>query len=115
MKIVLEQTPLVIADEDPNAEGFTVPVSTGGSFYSLLPNVLWFNTIKNRWHHHNGTQWVVIGGGDIDIQGSINAELGFLVGNDTGVDGQVEMARFGGGRVKLTFKKGIVTEIEDEA
>ena len=49
-----------------------------------------------------------------DIE-NINVTGILSVGDEAGVEGIVEMARFGGGKIKLTFKGGIVTEIEDEA
>ena len=61
-----------------------------------------------------GVDFVPSEGCIFDCPGIINTETGFSVGGDEGVNGSIEMDRFGGGKIKLTFNKGIVTEIEEE-
>jgi hypothetical protein len=103
MRLFTHQTPIIIADEDPDASGLNVEhAAKGGNYYR------WFNTLDNSWYYYNGVDWTRVG------DGTINTEAGFSIGGDAGVDGVVELARFGSGKIKLTFKGGIVTEIEDE-
>jgi hypothetical protein len=110
MRISTHQTPIVLGDEYPTeAYGNTID-----------PNLFWGNYPRYwcadelLWYYWNGSSWISIGSGNATVT-SLNAENGFKAGGDAGIDGTVEMARFGGGKVKLTFKGGIVTEIEDEA
>ena len=59
-----------------------------------------------------GVDWE---GGDFNCPSSVNSPDGFATGDDVGVTGTVKVVRFGGGTIELTIKKGIITEIEDEA
>ena len=68
------------------------------------------------WYIYKDGEWKELGlknhshstFGDVNFTGTIS------VGETLGVTGEVEMVRDGGGKVKLTFTKGIVTEIEEE-
>ncbi len=113
MQITTHQAPIIIADSPPTMTpeiaGKWLSTSTGEYFYR------WFDTRSASWFTYNGSEWVPVGDGNLDIPGTLNTETGFRSGGDLGVDGLVEMARFGGGKITLTFNKGIVTEIESEA
>ena len=53
--------------------------------------------------------------GKAGISTAVNSPDGFATGDNVGVTGTVKMVRHGGGTIELTIKKGIITEIEDEA
>lgn len=112
MQLTTHQAPIIIADSppemSPDIAGKWRHSGSGEYFYR------WFDTVSKSWFTYDGDGWVRADDGIMDIPGLINTETGYSSGGDLGVDGVVEMARFGGGKIKLTFSKGIVTEIEDE-
>lgn len=94
MGVFYRQSPLIIGDVDVATIGDPkVGLINGNS--GGPGHYRYFNTTLNQWYYWSGSSWVSIGGG--------------------GVSGEVEMEREGGGKVKLVFTNGIVTEIEDEA
>lgn len=113
MAVFYRQSPIIVGDAnaadigDPKIK--LIEGNSSGPGYSR-----YFNTAKNQWYYWTGGRWAEVGEGNLDIAGIINTETGFSAGGDEGADGVVELARFGGGKVKLTFKCGIVTQIEDE-
>ena len=113
MGVFYRQSPLIIGDADVADIGDPkvglINGNSGGPGYHR-----YFDTKLNQWYYWNGSSWVPIGDGDVTV-GSVDATSGYSAGGVAGADGEVEMVREGGGKVKLTISGGIITGIEDEA
>ena len=76
----------------------------------------WFKPSTREWYMLNdaATEWLEVFDEESCTLTNLVLEGTLSMGGDTGVSGQVELAGFGGGKVKLTITGGVITEIEEE-
>ena len=90
MQLTTHLAPIIIADSPPEMNsdiaGKWMHTSSREYFYR------WFDTRSCTWNTYNGSEWVPATNGNMDFQGTVNAEQGFLVLHPRRVRNQSQIA-----------------------